>query len=420
MVVFFAVVALTGAVRLLLPADVVANESTDLTTFYEPVADRLLDGEGLTTADGEPALRYPPGYPLLLAGAYQVGDLLDVGRSSAADAVTLLAAGFAAVLLWCIAGQVFDRTVAWVAVGLWTLHPLHLWLTKQPNSELPYEVLLYGAVLASTWALRGRPAPLVAGCAGGLLAAATLLRPAGLLLVLPMAAIWWTCTRGRARGDRVRTLASLVATFVLVLLPWTWWASAQAGHLVVGADATEVNVVEGLTLGAVDEAELEAVGAPVGARSLARDVQAREPALQEPSALRSYLWDQVRDRPADLALLVATKAARSWYGTDSGRGEPAVAVVQASWLLATIAGGVAAWRQGGTGRRYLALVAGLVLVTWATTVAVDSIVRLMLPTLGLAAPLVANLVVSVVRGRRVPQAPERSSEASGAEAASAT
>jgi len=52
----------------LLPNRWSQNESTDFFLFYEPVAHNLIEGKGLVTSDGHPALRYPPGYPLILAG----------------------------------------------------------------------------------------------------------------------------------------------------------------------------------------------------------------------------------------------------------------------------------------------------------------------------------------------------------------
>jgi len=67
----FAVFVISGLVvflfQTLLPVEFRVNESSDYLSFYEPVARRILDGDGMVHADGTPAMIYPPGYSLVLA-----------------------------------------------------------------------------------------------------------------------------------------------------------------------------------------------------------------------------------------------------------------------------------------------------------------------------------------------------------------
>src|SRR5438034_7812655 len=51
---------------MVLPARFRATENTDYVYYYEPVARNILKGQGVVSSDGSPAIRYPPGYPLLL------------------------------------------------------------------------------------------------------------------------------------------------------------------------------------------------------------------------------------------------------------------------------------------------------------------------------------------------------------------
>lgn len=397
LVVFVGVVVVSGAFRLVLPGDLGANESTDLTTFYRPVAERLLDGDGLTTPDGAAALRYPPGYPVLLAAAFGPADALGVAHDTAATTLGLVAAGGAGVVLWALARRTFDTTVAGVAVALWSLHPVHLWLTKQPNSELPYELFLFASVLACTPTLQGRGTWRSTALAGALLGAATLVRPAGLALVVPLVVVLAVVDRGRPATVRAGSAGAALAAFVLVLAPWSAWASSQAGHPVLVADAVTVNVVEGLTLGADGPDEAGRVAAPDGARSLAIEAWRQQDRLQDGDELVGFLGDQLAERPGAVAQLVVVKAARSWYGTDTGRAEPLLAVGQAALLVAVAGGGWVAWRRGPTARRYVLLASGLVVASWATAVAVDSLLRHLVPASGLLFPLLAAGLVHVAR-----------------------
>lgn len=402
--VFVAVVAATTLFRLVLPDDLGANESTDLTTVYLPVAERLLDGEGLTTPDGAPALRYPPGYPVLLAAASAATDPLGLDPQQAATALALLSTGSAGVVLWALSRRAFDERVALVAVGVWCLHPVHLWLAKQPNSELPYEVLLYGAVLASTPALRSQASLRSAASAGGLLALATLVRPSALALLPALAAALWLLERDRPRRGRAARAGALVGTFVLVLAPWTWWASTQAGQVVLVADAFEVNVVEGLSLGIDSRADADGLLVPDGARGLAVDTWEQEGDLQDGAALREHVGEQARDEPGAMAQLLGVKLARSWYANEAGRWEALVVLVQAAGAIVVGAGAVLAWRAGGPARRYVALASALVLAGWASTVLVHSLLRHQAPTLGLLAPLAALALVSLLPATRAEKA----------------
>src|SRR5262249_29942368 len=56
-----------------------SNENSDYTSFYEPVAQGILDGQGLLF-NGKLALRYPPGYPVILAGLFRLSTLTGFSR----------------------------------------------------------------------------------------------------------------------------------------------------------------------------------------------------------------------------------------------------------------------------------------------------------------------------------------------------
>jgi hypothetical protein len=391
------------AFRALLPADLAENTSSDVTTFHEPVARRLADGHGLTTPDGEPALRHPPGYPVLLAGAQTVSTAVGGSEDDASGAVAVLCAGAAGALLWLIGERAAGRRAAWVGVVAWALYPVQLWLAKQPNTELPYLVLLYGAVLVAIRAPLDRPVTWVrAAGVGGLVAAATLVRPAGLALIVPFVLlVWrWDATQpARVGAARAGTVA---AAFLALLLPWSLWASQQAGHPVVVADAVGVNVVEGLSFGIDRADEADDLTAPAGVRQLAEASHAFEAGRPSDGEVWAHVGDQATEEPAAFSQLVLLKAVRSWYGSESGRWEAGAALLQAAVLAAVSAGGVLLWRSGRIGRRYTALVTALVAVAWLTTVAVHSLLRHMVPVLGLGFPLLAVAALAAADRLRSP------------------
>lgn len=391
------------AFQLLLPAGLAENESTDFTLFYQPVAERLADGHGLEVAADRPALRYPPGYPTLLAGAFVAGDLLSVSRDTIVDVFPLIATVVAGLLLHLIARRVFGRRHAWAASVLWLAYPIMLWTAKQPNSELPYMVVLYAGVLVLVPLLVERslrwPRALGAGALFGL---AATVRPAGLFLIPAAATVVALRLGTRPRREHLRVLGFL-ALAAAPIFGATAWMSAGTGTVVVLSDANEVNLVEGMTFGVDSDREADALPMPEGLRDWVKETHDRETELGDSGRARAHLGSTARQEPLVLVELFGYKALRAWYGTETFRFEGLLAVIQVCWLVASLAGAWCCRRRAPGARWYLALTGALLAAAWVAAITVLSIARYLLPTLGLLAPLAAVATIAAVdrlRGSR--------------------
>jgi len=116
----------------------------------------------------------------------------------------------------------------------------------------------------------------------------------------------------------------------------------------------------------------------------------QEGKLDTPAELVAFLGDQLYRNPLGVLELVWTKAHRAWYGTDAQHREEWIALfVQTVYLLLSLWGGWLLWRCRGTQREWLVLVAAVVLYFWGMTVLVLSIVRYMIPAMGLLFPSIA-------------------------------
>src|SRR5581483_3180523 len=247
---FLAAVAAAVVFRMLLPPAQRTNESSDYRDFYAPVAQQILAGSGPTVPDsGGPAVRYPPGYPALLAAAFAIARGVGVTDERGAIVLGVLAAGVVAALLERIASAAWEPRIAWVAGLAWLTYPLALWLTKQPCSELPFMVLLVAAVGLAWRALHGaRPA---ASCAmaGGLVGLAMLVRPiaigTGVVLgaALVLAGRGWKRLRARVALGTLLVLASIVT-----VLPWELWVYERTGRVVALSTAGVSSIADGLLL----------------------------------------------------------------------------------------------------------------------------------------------------------------------------
>ncbi len=394
LVVFALSILVTAAFWAALPVSWRSNESSDYLYFYAPVAQRLLAGQGITLADGELATRYPPGYPLLLAGVFALAELLDLPQETVLGGFILLCSGLSSTLLFLLASRVFDLRLGFASALLWMTYPFNLWLTKQPNSEIPFMVLFFASAFLIWRCLNAASPRRGEALMGGLLAgAAALIRPiaigsAGLY------AAFFLLWPGRSMSRRLSGAAAIVAGFLIVALPWEIAMYRQTQQVIPLSTGGAPSLWDGLTF-AVDDDYQPASRIPASARSLMRDLFERSPEAARASLAGAtrILIEEAAQNPLGAWQLLGLKAARSWYGTESGRLEPINALIQCAYLIAIAWGSLSAWQNGGAQRRYLVFIALLALYFWAMTIAVLSILRYMTPAMGLLITLIPAGIV---------------------------
>ena len=179
-----------------LPDSFQINENSDYVAFYEPVAHNILEGHGFTLANGTPAIRYPPGYPLLLAGLLEFSNLLNIPAETVLSISILLSMGLTSVFVFILARSMWGSSPALVSSLVWMSYPFALWLTKQPNSENLFLVVFYGG-FCLFWHLlltesRAWPLYFLVGLLTGF---AMLIRPIAIGVGFLMGAILWLVGR---------------------------------------------------------------------------------------------------------------------------------------------------------------------------------------------------------------------------------
>ena len=131
------------------------DEAGDYLHFYAPVARQLLEGRGLVTSNGSVALDYPPGFPSILSGPFRFAQWTGTSDAVWLQGFTLGALGLRSRpdLYWLAQGMFGNRRAVLTAT-LWITCPFQLWVLKQPNSEIAFLPLLYGAFVAYVWLLK--------------------------------------------------------------------------------------------------------------------------------------------------------------------------------------------------------------------------------------------------------------------------
>ena len=396
-VLFVLAVAVAALFWSLLPAEYRENQSTDYTSSYEPVAQALLSGRGLTDEAGELATRYPPGFSLLLAATWGLGRAVGLSDTAALLALRLLCAGLSAVLLYALARLVWPRAAALLVGGVWACYPFFLWITKQPNSEVPFIPVFFAALLVFWLAVLRRPRawPLYL-LAGALVGAAMLIRPAAVGLGVVMAVLVLLLARPVSRRARLELTALLLLGNALVVAPWLGAVYAATGEVIPLSSGGTVTLKDGLTFLVVDKDYRQDVAVAADVAALQSEFQRRRGEMTSTGNLLAIVLDEARQTPAAFARFTFNKAARSWYGTDSRTLEGPTLAVQAIYLFLIVWGSAAvclsrapaAFERPGDLRRMVAGNWLIVAYFWAMTMTVVPLLRYMLPVMG---PLFVSL-----------------------------
>ena len=339
----------TLAFWLVLPPAYRVAESSDFETFYRPVAEQIRAGNGIVLPNGAPALRYPPGYPVIIAATLGVSDALKITEPAALDILTLLCVAASSLLLHLMAREAYDGWLDLLPSAAWSTYPLALWLTKQPNSEVPFTILLFGAVYV-VWLLtrRGTAHFGLAAGAGALCGAAMLLRPIAILLPVVFAAAVLLLGYEWPRSARALAAATIIGVSALVVAPWEIHAARAAGRFVMLSTGGVPALRDGLTFGVnTDKSYRQGIKVPDAVRTVMIRFYAQYDSLNSFGAIARASKKELVEHPAGFAGLVVMKLARAWYGTDSQRMERYILLIQAVYLtLLGWAAGMAWWKGG--------------------------------------------------------------------------
>lgn len=397
-----AAVAVTVTGWMVLPAPPPAIPTSDWSRFYRPIGRSLADGRGMVPQDKEVSVvSYPPGYPLLVAASFAVGDRLGMTESQAVRGLNLLCVAISGALIASLAGAAGARRGVAGAV-LWSAYPPTLWLTAQPLSEVPFAVLLLASFATWRAALRsGVLRPWLWLAAGTLAGGAALVRPiaaflGGLLALLA----FLPGALERGRFARAQAASLLLAGWVLALVPWQVWSAHRTGAFVFLSSVGTDSMLDGLTWAVRDKGYRSVTSLSPETRAAMEGFGA----LGESASFAAIAREarrQVAEEPAGLARLLGWKLLRPLWGTDSGRKEPPVAVVNLAVLgLYLVAMRVA---PDGETRTTLTAAGAVLVLFWAMSSAVLPIARYLAPPLA----LISGLLPLALPPRREPRGGEQ-------------
>jgi 4-amino-4-deoxy-L-arabinose transferase-like glycosyltransferase len=373
-----------------LPNSFRLNEQSDYFAFYEPVARSILAGRGLSREGENPATAYPPGYPMFLAAIFDVSHRLGISEEVSLAAVAVLGMGLASVFVFLLSRMLWGFLPALVSSAMWMTYPFALWLTKQPNSEMPFIVVLYGGLCLFWFALVRLKRARIYFWWGLLFGLALLSRPIAIGIALVLSVVVWFARRNVSPRIRSYMIVMLLLGNVLAVFPWETWVYARTGKVILLSTNGVKSMRDGLTFAVNTKGYREDISVSPDVAQVMKDILAQADQIASLGQLSSVMTSEFQSHPASVAKLSLLKIARSWYGTDSGRKEWPILLIQLVYLSLFIWSFCVAWKRGGV---YRVFAMGSLLITvyfWAMTVLVLSILRYMVPAIGLLFVLVGG------------------------------
>ncbi|MCZ7557089.1 MAG: glycosyltransferase family 39 protein [Bacteroidia bacterium] len=359
------------------------GESSDYVGYSLPLGQSLAQGKGFML-DGEFS-SMAPGFPFIIAATIGLSDSFGLPFDQLFSCILALMLGFSAVVLFQLAIGLFGKISALLAALLWLAYPLTASLLLQPLSETPFVLALVLAVLSYVRAVEDasvRWAYLFA--ASLLLSVSMLLRP--IAVALPFVFVLHLLVlRKWAFPARIKAASVLLLFVVLCLLPNLAWTSSYGQPRLLPGGNAVASIRDGLTFGVEKLSYREAVHVPEGVRSLMLRYAAEQATMQSVPEITSTVLRLAVEYPMETLQLAGMKIVRSLYGTDSGRNETLMILIQLVFLLPLVWGVYRHFRSSGIQciSESLFIIPLIFVYFWGMTFLVLSIVRYMVPAITL-------------------------------------
>jgi len=392
--IFTAAVLVTVGFWVVLPERYQINESSDYRLIYEPIARNIVEGRGYTHPRGISAIRYAPGYPFVLAGFFKLAQLVNISENTLLSLLILLCMCLTSVFIFVIANSAWGLAGS-IASLLWMTYPFALWLAKQPNSEIPFMLFLYGGVCLFLYCvLKKNDRFFFYFIAGVLIGCAMLIRPIAIGLGIVMAAALLVLRRDMGPRLKALSVSAVLLGNAAAILPWEIWVYSKTDQVVMISSTGGSAMHGGLVFGVELRDFRQGIKLPEDVKALMQDLHARGDEMSSIPGIAQVLMEEAQVRPLAVAKLAGLKLARSWYATDSNRFETQIMLIQIPYLFLIVFGTWCAWKQGGGARELTICVWLIVLYFWGMTFLVVSLLRYTAPVVGLLFLLVPALFLS--------------------------
>jgi 4-amino-4-deoxy-L-arabinose transferase-like glycosyltransferase len=378
-----------------LPTQFQANQSYDYVCCYETAARNSLAGKGFVYNNGVFASAYPPGFSLLLVGVFSIGKWIGEGL---ALRLFIILCDTGTVLVAYSMGRALGGPWLGRLYGIGLIsYPFFLWMSKQPNSELPFLPLVlcgfytYMRLVTDRHNLPWKWAALSGFC----WALAALIRPIAVFGPFVIVACIALFDKNHKQSRRMILAGILVLVNVVTMAPWEIIAKKATGRWILSGDNSGVGYVDGLTFGLPAFMNNPAqVDADVG--GLMERAAGQLDRIRTTGGYLSFLKEEAQHHPGAFVKIMIIKILRAWYATYEGYFEGINKMISLVYVATACVG---LWWMWKTHAAVARGIIALVLYFWGMSVLVLPILRYMVPATALLILPVAFLVQKSMEAR---------------------
>lgn len=347
---------------------------TDLEFSYSPTVISLLQGKGYTVG-GHFNTHHPPLFPALLAGIYWITHDWTF-KNPVYPIVVLVLQSFSCGFIYLCGRELWRRNVGIVSALLLGLYPFFLVLTatKYAWNVMPFFIFIFYGFLALYWETLKSDQWHLAGFSGFLLGLSTLVWSGAIHLWLIFLIYLLTVGVKKKGLLRIFIIALFFLTgFLIPTLGWSFYVYQQTGKKIFVSSALAPTMIDGLIRH--DYSKLRKYPLVESAEAKREMGQ-----LNEPKDILLLYQKELISNPVSTIKFFCYKAARPWFGTDAEKHENWILLIQIPYLLTGLWGLILSLRKRVEGA---GLLFAIILYFWAMAFLVLSILRYMIPAMGI-------------------------------------
>jgi len=364
---------------------------------YEPVANNILQGRGPTLRGVLPS-HFPPGYPIILSGIFVLSQFTGIEKLDLIVVFNIILMAISVCLFFLIVKEFFNKRIALISSFLWVSYPFNLWFVKNPHTEVPFIFLFFLGIYFYILTLKRRNLKL-AFWGGFFLGLASFVRLIGLFLPLFLALLAIFLLRSNDLKRKVLVPAILLIGSFVVVLPWAAYSISETGIFTpFSATRSEgIGIVFGITvLIAPMEDETDRAVLPEDVINLIERLKTENP--ENLSGLFQFFGQELINRPTPILKLIWLKLARVWYATSQQWWETRILLVQLFYLIPGFLGLIYIIRNYKDKTRDIIFLLSVIFYFWAMAFFNVSILRYMVPVMGIVIIFSAITVNIVIDG----------------------
>lgn len=351
----------------------------DYLDYYEPVANSIMKGEGIPVKKNI-GIRYPIGYPLILSVLFSVSNFLNIDKLRLIVISNVLITAFTSCFLFLFVNSIFNKKIALISAFLWMTYPFNLWLTKNPNTEVPFILLFYLALWQYILGIK-RLSLKFFFISGALIGFMSLIRPISIFLPFLLAILTPFLIKQSNLWQKFIFSLLLLMTYLIVISPWIIYVYLNTGRLIPLSTGGPPSIYGGLTMMLSEPEEKGKVILPPDVINLITELKERN--MESFTNIFHSFLEKLVNKPVVFLKLISIKMTRAWYATSETWWEKEISLVQLFYLIPGIIGLLFSFKKFKEKIPYLLLLLIIIIYFWLATIVAFSILRYMIPVMGI-------------------------------------